>query len=439
MVSDGQLTIPELDYMLVGEKMSDGASLYNQLWENIAPLSAGVYLVIDFLFGRSQNAYYWVSLFVVFFQCFLFNRLLLINKAYNENTYVPGLIYTLFMSFFFDFLTLTPVVMSQTFILLALNNIFSHIEFKAKRDEKILNIGIYLGLAALFYLPNVIFGFATLLIFMFFTGTVLRRYLLMLFGFCLPLLMAATFYLVTGRLGNFIYSFINPLISFNTRHYIDNLSLLVIFVVPILLLLAAFVRINQRARFTNYQSRLVQAMFVWLLFCVLFILISDIYTPSIFIVFVPPLAFYISHYLLLIRKRFIAEIILLLFFASCILINHGTRFDFFFTKNYIDLSEYIVPEGNKELANKKVLILDEKLELYVNCKPATPFLDWHMVKNLFANLDYYDNQAVLYEGFINDMPEIIIDSNNVMPNVFDKMPTLKAKYTKRGGYYYLKS
>jgi len=437
MFSDGHLTIPELSHMLVGEKMSGGANLYDQVWENIAPFSAGVYMVTDYLFGRSQNAYYWLALIVVFFQCFIFNKLLLDNKAYNENTYVPGLIYGISMSFFFDFITLTPVVMGLTFLLLALNNIFSHIEFRAKRDEKILNIGIYLGVACLFYLPNIIFGLATFVVFMFFTGTVLRRYLLLLFGFTLPLLLAATYFLVTNRLQDFIYSFINPLVTFYSQSFIDNMSLLVIFAVPILLLIASFVRINQRARFTNYQTRLTQVMFVWLLFAIAFVLISTTYAPNTYIVFVPIVAFFLSHYFLLIRRRFISEIIFTLFLTTTILINHGTSFKFFLTKDHVDLNTYLVDQGQEELAGKKVLVLDNNLNAYVNCQPATPFLDWHMVKDLFTNLDYYDNQTIIYDGFSQDMPEIIIDPNKVMPNVMNKMPILADRYRKNGERYYL--
>lgn len=438
MFSEAQLTIPELSHMLVGEKMSQGATLYDQVWENIAPFSAGVYMVTDYLFGRSQNAYYFLALIIVFFQCLIFNKLLLDNKAYNENTYVPGLVYGIAMSFFFDFITLTPIVMGQTFILLALNNIFSHIEFRAKRDEKILNIGIYLGIACLFYLPNIIFGLATFVVFMFFTGTVLRRYLLLLFGFTLPLLLAATYFLVTGRLQDFIYSFINPLATFYSQSFIDNISLLVIFAVPLLLLLASFVRINQRARFTNYQSRLTQVMFVWMLFAVLFVILSTTYAPNTFIVFVPVVAFFLTHYLLLIRRRFVAEIIFSLFFTATILINHGSAFKFFFVHQHIDLGNYLVAKGQQELKGKKVLVLDNDLNAYVNCQPATPFLDWHMVEDLFTNLNYYDNQTIIYEGFSQDMPEIVIDPNKVMPEVLRKMPILAERYTKKGERYYLK-
>ncbi|MDX1629278.1 MAG: hypothetical protein R3345_11300 [Fulvivirga sp.] len=437
MFADGHLTLPELDYMLVGEKLSTSNTLYKGLWENIAPLSAAVYMIIDYLFGRSQHAYYWLSLFVLFYQCALFNRMLLINKAYNENTYVPGAVYGILMSFFFDFITLTPVLMGLTFVLLALNNIFSHIEFRAKRDEKILNIGIYLGLASLFYLPFIIYGLGAVVIFMFFTGTVLRRYMLMFFGFLLPLMLAATYFLIDGRIYEFLYSFINPLISFESKSYISGLVVVIIFSLPLLLLLGFLVRVSQRARFTNYQSRLNQVMFVWMIFSGLFVVLSNKHAPNIYIVFIPALAFYISHYLLLIKRRIFAEGLFLLLVVSMVLLNHGTRFDFFITGDQIKLDRYLVGEGIPELEGKKVLILDDNLKNYINCKPATPFLDWNMVKGLFENIAYYDNQVTLYEGFRKDMPQVVVDPNGVMPKVFENIPILAERYEQRNGMYFL--
>ena len=103
MIGPYEITVPELSYMLVGEKFSEGSKLYSEIWENMAPLSAIVYGIIDFIFGRSVVAYQIIAWLFVCFQVFLFNRLLLLNKVYNENTYIPGFIYALLMSFFSDF------------------------------------------------------------------------------------------------------------------------------------------------------------------------------------------------------------------------------------------------------------------------------------------------------------------------------------------------
>ncbi len=180
-------TVQELNFMLVGEKIADGAAMYSQVWETTAPLSAMVYGALDLIFGRSQVAYIIGAWLLICIQVFFFNRLVLSNKVYNENTYIPGLIYGILASLNPDFFSLTPVLMATTFLLPALNNIFSHIEVRAKRDEQILYIGLYVGLAYLFYLPMVIIGLGVLVVFVLFTGTVTRRYLMLIYGLLLPL------------------------------------------------------------------------------------------------------------------------------------------------------------------------------------------------------------------------------------------------------------
>lgn len=403
----------------------------------MGPLSSWTYGLIASLFGRSQLTYELLSLFVVFFQCFLFNRLLLRNKAYNENTYVPGLIYAILISYFFDFFTLSPVLIGITFILLALDHIFAHIEVRANKDEKILNIGMYFGLASLFYLPFIVFLPATLLMFIFFTGTVLRRYILILFGYMLPFLLIGCYFLIVGRLNDLIYNFLFSAL-FDKIWYVPLLSTIIIFSIPLIYLIISWVTIAQRARMTNYQSRLSQSMLIWFLFSLLFIIISDVHTPYLYQIMVPVLGYYLSHYFLLFKRKFLAEISFTILFISMVLINYGTYFDFFFTSKHIDVSSYTIGQSvEKPMEEKSILVLGEDLTPYYKNQMATPFLSWKLSKRVFSNLEYYDNLTVILAGFKGNMPAVIIDEENILPDVFEKIPYLKERYIKQSETTYV--
>src|SRR5690606_41833535 len=54
--------------------------------------------------------------------------------------------------------------------------------------------------------------------------------------------------------------------------------------------------------------------------------ISHSRTPALLVLFVPVVAFFISHFFLLIRKRFITEISFLLFFIGILTIHFSTLF-----------------------------------------------------------------------------------------------------------------
>jgi hypothetical protein len=56
LISSEWLSIPELRWLLVGETLNEGDLLYVDILDDIGPLSAYVYSVLNFLFGRSQLA-----------------------------------------------------------------------------------------------------------------------------------------------------------------------------------------------------------------------------------------------------------------------------------------------------------------------------------------------------------------------------------------------
>lgn len=436
---EAPLTLPELSYMLVGEKIIEGAPLYSKIWESLAPLSALVYALSDYLFGRSQLSYHLFAYILICYQAFIFNRMLLESRAYSENTYLPAFIYAILASVCYDMYSLSPFILGITFILLALKNIFSHIEVRAKRDEDILNIGLYVGLATLCYLPFSVFALGVLTIFILFTGTIARRYLLMLFGFLLPMAVAAGYFFLTDRLDDFLYNFFSPFTVIERNWYISLKDTASLFVAPLAFFILAILKVISGARLTNYQSRLTQTILVWAVFSVIFILLADQNTPSVYTILIPPVAFYITHYFLLKNKSFLSEMSFLLFSVLCFATYFLTLSDSW-AKNFFDDSNYLIKENTfLDLEGKDILVLDDNLKPYVHAKSATPFLNWQLSQSVFEDLNYYDNLTLIYDGFIDSPPEVIIDPGNLLDDVFEKIPSLKENYERHSdGYYHLK-
>ncbi len=437
MLSDQFLTYPELYNQLVGERMANGFRLYSEIWTKTGPFSAAVYGVIDVLFGRSQLAWQIISLIVVSVQCFLFNKILLINKAFEENTYIPGVAYGVLMSWFFDMFSLSPAVLGLTFVIIAVGGVFEHMELKAKRDEQLLYIGLHLGVAVMFYLPYILVVPLILLGFLFFTGTVPRRYLLFLYGMILPVILAIMYYMFTGRLKEVLRQFVFSFFEYPVTHYFGWLELLILFALPIFFILGGIIRVIQGVRLTVFQSNLSQFMILWLLVGALYVFFVKEIAPVNLIFFLPPAAFFISHYFFSFRKKWIAEIIFLLFLAGPVFFNLGTAFSWFVTSDYIETDAYIVEnEPSEATAGKAILVLSPDLTLYRNATTASPFLDFHLSNELFANPGYYDNLTRISNGFADDMPELIVDPEGLMNGVFEKMPGLRQQFEQiRPGMY----
>ena len=139
--------------MIVGERMNEGALLYVGIWDDIGPFSALTYRTLDLLFGRSQLSLQIFGLLLFFFQIFYMNYIALKHKMYNENNYLPAFFYGILGLTFFNIITLSPQLLGITFVLLSLNSLFNHIETRSKTDGNLLNIGLYIGIASLFFIP----------------------------------------------------------------------------------------------------------------------------------------------------------------------------------------------------------------------------------------------------------------------------------------------
>lgn len=424
-----ELTVIELNWLLIGEKLGNGAIMYRDVWDHTAPMAAGFYWIIDLVFGRSVLAHHIISIILVWVQCFLFNNLLLNNKAYNENTYIPALVYAVLMNLFFDFYTLSPILMSQTFILMAINNIFKRIDNKTK-DQFFLNTGIFLGLAALFYLPSVVIFFSMLLSLLLFTGSIARRYLLMIYGFVLPISLCWLYYFWHGAHREFISQFVSSVLFIKPTIYYSFTSLLLVSAVPVLFMLLAGYQLVRYSRYVNFQVRFQYVMFFMLVLSLTTFYFSKVFAPFQLIIFVPATAFFINHYFLLLRRRFLADIFFLVFIALIAGINYSASYDLGGFRRILQYERFIVQETvyDQLVEGKSVLYLGPDKSVFKSASHSSPFLDWDLSQQILREPGYYDNITYIYKHLSEELPEVIIDPNNLLPPLFDRMPGIASQY-----------
>ncbi|MEL6987061.1 MAG: DUF6427 family protein, partial [Bacteroidota bacterium] len=94
-----------------------------------------------------------LSILLVFFQAVLINRIVIINRLSNGIHLFSGLFYILFMSFIPETYYLSPVLLGNTFVILSITELFYAYK-KQEASGKIYNAGLWLGIAVLFYAPN---------------------------------------------------------------------------------------------------------------------------------------------------------------------------------------------------------------------------------------------------------------------------------------------
>lgn len=146
----------------------------------------------------------------------------------------------------------------------------------------------------------------------------------------------------------------------------------------------------------------------------------------------PSFAFFITHLVLLIRRRRFAEINLWILLIGVVSVSYLARYGKIDSINY---SALVVPAGISS-PEKKVLILDDDIATYRTNQLASGFFDWNLSRSIFENPDVYENVLLVYNSLNNDPPDVIIDPNNVMEMFFRRIPALEKKYVRTSGNTY---
>lgn len=126
------------------------------VFSHTEPLSALLFSSLKNVGGNQQFVSAVLGAVLCFFQALLVNGIVNNNKMLARKSYVAGATFIVFASFLPNTLLLTPVSVALTFILLATGRIFSLVK-NEKAHGDIFDVGFFIGIAALFYFPSLMF------------------------------------------------------------------------------------------------------------------------------------------------------------------------------------------------------------------------------------------------------------------------------------------
>ncbi|MFY0601918.1 MAG: hypothetical protein JXR03_19745 [Cyclobacteriaceae bacterium] len=417
----------ELKILLLGERLGNGFVMYSETFDYTGPLSAMVYKWLDFIFGASRWVHVVFSTLLIILQAGILNSILLRNKAFEENNYLPAFLYVILMSSTADFFILSPQLMSLTFVILSLNQIFRRIDNVAT-DELFLYAGIYTGLATFFYLPSAIYFVTFLLSFIVFSSAVVRRLIIFIYGFAMIFLIIAAYYFWYDSLGDFWDGFVLGGLVKSKTFFISYKELFQISYVllgTLVIALSVFITV----RFTNFQQNMMRVMFLFLLAGVVSVIVAPELSPSDLLFMVPPLGFFLTHYFLTLRKRIFRILMPYLLIFSLLI------YPWFIRGNF---ESFIITEPQVQFQDQKVMLLGSDFRFFIGNEMASPFLDEYSSQQKLMGLDYFHQAAELYNIMLNSDPDVIVDEWDQVPRIFARFPLLEQRYSKReDGYYWM--
>lgn len=432
LMGGAPLLIPELSWMLVGEQMDRGFMLYRDIWDNVSPLSGLTYWLIDYFFERSQLAYQVAACIVSLIQILYFNYVINTREVFPQRNYVPGALYAIFLSISFDLSTLSPMLMANTFLLFAFGKIVK-ILVRKEDPTQVFELGLYIGIASLFYLPASVFMVWGCCALLFYTGASFRQYLLGAFGSIFPLMMVVGYFYGQNGFDSMNRNLLTSVFEVKQYELNDFAFLSISLILPLFFGMLGYIRIFANYRFVNYQTRIQQVMTLWFLAALFTIPLMEFLAPMQFIIFIPPTAFFATHYFQSFSKKSLSDDFQFIFMTGAILLiqYQGLRgiIPGVATSRLesLQVKSAVLPT---ELNGKRILVLGYHEGEYLNNLSATPYLNWELARYDLQNLDHFDSVIHVYDNFRKDPPDYVIDKVNVMPKLLFRVPALQKQYEK---------
>jgi hypothetical protein len=428
------LTTSELKTIIVGQKLSDGFPLYSGLIDSTAPFTGWVYQLIYFIFGESIAARHIIALVLVIVQAVYLGFIFIDKKVFPESSFLPSVVFIVLFLFSFDNIQFSGELFASLFLLFALYSLLREIEFREESLSLVLKVGVFIGIASLFSLSYIVYIPGALVILLLFTRSSGRKFSLLVVGFLIPHLLLNAFYFIYSELDELWTYFYFPNLSFYSSGLVGISVFAHLLIVPCAFTLIAILFLNRESRFTKYQSQLLQAFFFWVIFCFLQALYSKEFRPQSLISIVPPFAFFISHFLLILRRRTLAELAFWLLIGGTIGSSYYNRYSALGNPGY---ATYVVKEPSYR--NSKILVLSDDLFQYSENSMATPFLNWQLSRGVFEHPEYYGNVVEVYNGIKSDKPRHIIDPTNALEPFLARIPEFRRDYKKTADGYELTS
>ena len=409
-------------WMLLGERLGQGYFLYQDIIDDNGPLSAGFFTFMDWTFGRNLFAYEVVGRVLISLQILYWNSMLIKFRAFDVNTYLPAIIMAALFHFSFDMLSLSPVLLGSTFLILALGQLFSQTVLQKDTSESTLLIGIYAGLATGFN-PNYIL----FLPYMIFTGIAIssfsfRQLMLSLVGYFLPLLLISVFYFWNDGLEEAIQ--IWPLTFLSQKYeYQSLLNWLIIGIFPLCLAVVGYFMATVLRGSTINQQKQRQLIIIWLLFSVAEFFVIKKQAAYQLVILIPGLTYLITQFFLNIKKEFIGKI------AFYLLVIGLPAFSFWYWQRTINDSEYFVDKTDKEYTGN-ILVLGDNLSPYLDSSLGGPFLNYRLSKLYLDQERGLREKARLFQMLQKQKPAIVVDQNGDFEKLLKQFPALEIQYSK---------
>ena len=271
--------------------------------------------------GASSTVANILAVVLVFFQSLLVHLMCANYKMTSESNFFGGVFYAFVASCFPDFIHLSPILMANTFVVLALYSLFESYKNQAAADH-IFNVGLWIGFASLFYFSTIIFLLGALVGLSVVRTFKWRERVILLCGFAAAYLLTFTFYFWNDGVAVFWNEqFADSLRWLNFVGELDAMDFFKLLFFAFLVLLSVF-SVNAYAfKRSGQAQKYQQILYIFMLFAATTVLFQQNITLSHLLILSVPLGFFLAFTFSAMRPQ-IADALYILLVAGAILLQY---------------------------------------------------------------------------------------------------------------------
>lgn len=427
---------PELIWMLAGERLAEGYHMYKDVVDDTGPLSSGTYWIIHLIFGKSLTAFRILAALVILFQVTYINSLFIRYKSFEENTYIPAAIMVVLFHLSYDFLTLSPALMGSTFILLALGQLFSQTVLQKEGSDSVLLVGVFGGIAACFHFPLVVFLPFLVVSGIIVSGFTFNQFVLALVGYILPIILCGLYYFWIDALPEFIFEYFLATRIIEVYQHVRLEDTIFLFALPVSLAFIGYFVGLWFKQITVNQQKQRQLIFIFLLFAIGSVFLTNRRTPYQWIILLPALTYFINQIFIYLTQKKVLQVFVFVFFLGVPLVGYSW---YIFQNSSGRLDSYsVVYQEKHQIANgKKILVLGDDIAYYKEASLGTSYLNSKLSNRILKDFDDFADMAAVYQEFFSEKPDIIFDQEGVFAGLIERVPLLGDLYKKESPGIYL--
>ncbi|WP_156109112.1 hypothetical protein [Hymenobacter sp. APR13] len=425
------LSAVELRALLVGERLHDGALPYRDLYDATAPLAAALFGLLDVVASRPLWLYRILALALLLTQALRLSFVLNRADVHPERGYVAALVYMVLASVTTDLDVLSPLLLGQTFVVLALSALLPTSR-EGYDNRRLFRAGFLIGVAALCYLPLALFLLVGLFAVIIFAANSFRSFLLLLCGFGFPYAVVATFLLYNDALPEFRQYHLTPTLS-GLVLGADGLPLALqwkLLVLPGAVLLLALARSFTTSLGLVFQIKFQQLMLVWLLVAVLMVAAGRGTAPGTLVLVLPPVTYFSLFLWQKAPRAWVVDVLFLAVLGGVVAVRYRTLAGLDVALRFPSESTYAMQlhPAYAQLSGQRLLVLGPDLRPYINNQPASPYLDWRLAQVDFGHLSQYAAVYRLARNLAPAPPTVLIDQTNRLAELQYKIPAVFGRY-----------